>query len=113
MTRPFFLLTLGAVVACAQDGAAIYRARCAQCHDAPTGRVSPFSALGDIAPAKLVQSIETGVMKAQAEGLTSADRYALVGYIAYPAPKVTPPSSSAFCDSAAPRVRDVMRRWTA
>jgi polyvinyl alcohol dehydrogenase (cytochrome) len=97
--RTFLLLAVGMSVACAQDGATIYKERCAQCHDAPTGRTPPFSALRDMAPAKLVQSIETGVMKAQAEGLSSAARYALVGYIAYPAAKVTPPSSSAFCEA--------------
>ena len=76
----------------------------------------PFSALRDMGPMKVLFSIESGVMKAQAEGLTSADRHALVGYLTYPAPKVTPPPASAFCDAAAPRVRDFLKgpqwiRW--
>lgn len=66
----------------------------------------PFSALRDMGPMKVLTSIESGVMKAQAEGLSSADRHALVGYITYPAPKVTPPPPIAFCDaSASPRIR--------
>jgi polyvinyl alcohol dehydrogenase (cytochrome) len=103
MTRSFFLLFLGVGIACAQDGAVIYKTHCAQCHDAPAGRVPPFSALRDMSPMKVLYSIESGVMKAQAEGLSSADRHALVGYITYAAPKVTPPPPSAFCDAAAPR----------
>lgn len=43
-----FLIVLGVSVAWAQDGAAIYKARCAQCHDSPAGRVPPFSALRDM-----------------------------------------------------------------
>jgi|CZKS01.1.fsa_nt_gi polyvinyl alcohol dehydrogenase (cytochrome) len=107
MNRSFFLLFLGMGIACAQDGAAIYKTRCAQCHDDPQGgRVPPFSALRDMGPMKVLTSIESGVMKAQAEGLSSADRHALVGYITYPAPKVTPPPPIAFCDaSASPRIR--------
>ncbi len=116
--RTFLLLTIGMSVACAQDGAAIYKTRCAQCHDAPAGRVPPFSALRDMSPMKVLVSLESGVMKAQAEGLSSADRHALVGYITYPPPKVTPPPASAFCDAGAPRVGDFLKgpqwiRWGA
>jgi polyvinyl alcohol dehydrogenase (cytochrome) len=66
---------------------------------------------------KVLVSLESGVMKAQAEGLSSADRHALVGYITYPAPKVTPPPPSAFCDASAPprirpaTVRESVSQW--
>ena len=72
MLRTLFLLALGAGVACAQDGAVLYKTHCAQCHDAPAGRVPPFSALRDMSPMKVLVSLESGVMKAQAEGLSSA-----------------------------------------
>jgi polyvinyl alcohol dehydrogenase (cytochrome) len=111
MTRTFFSILLGLGVACAQDGAALYKTHCAQCHDAPAGRVPPFSALRAMGIMKVLSSLESGVMKAQAEGLSSADRHALAGYITYPAPKVTPAPASAFCDPSAPR-RDFKRQWT-
>ena len=111
MQRSVFLLILATGVACAQDGAALYKTHCAQCHDAPAGRTPPFKALRDMAPMKVLFSLESGVMKAQAEGLSSADRHALTGYITYPAPKVTLPPPAAFCDAGAPRVRDLMRQW--
>jgi polyvinyl alcohol dehydrogenase (cytochrome) len=66
---------------------------------------------------KVLVSLESGVMKAQAEGLSSADRHALVGYITYPAPKVTPAPASAFCDASAPprirtaTVRESVSQW--
>jgi len=70
-----------------------------------------------MSPMKVLVSLESGVMKAQAEGLSSADRHALVGYITYPAPKVTPPPPSAFCDASAPprirtaTVRESVSQW--
>ncbi|MGD0298091.1 MAG: PQQ-binding-like beta-propeller repeat protein [Bryobacteraceae bacterium] len=118
MTRTFFSILFGLGVACAQDGAALYKTHCAQCHDAPAGRVPPFTALRAMGMMKVLSSIESGVMKAQAEGLSSADRHALAGYITYPAPKVTPAPASAFCDaSAPPRIRtatvmESVSQWT-
>jgi len=118
MTRTFFSILFGLGVACAQDGAALYKTHCAQCHDAPAGRVPPFTALRAMGMMKVLSSIESGVMKAQAEGLSSADRHALAGYITYPAPKVTPAPASAFCDASAPprirtaTVRESVSQWT-
>jgi polyvinyl alcohol dehydrogenase (cytochrome) len=67
-----------------------------------------------MSPMKVLFSLESGIMKAQAEGLSSADRHALVGYITYPAPKVTPAPSGAFCDAArAPGVRTATVRESA
>ena len=93
-------LLLLALPLCAQNGAAIYKARCASCHDTPTGRVPPASAFRSMNPEKILGSMSTGVMKAQAEGLSSAERHALMVYLAMPAPKPAeslPPS--AFCKS--------------
>ncbi len=95
-TLLFLLLSAGAV--CAQDGAAIYKAHCAACHDTPTGRIPPFSALRAMDPAKIMQSLETGAMKTQGAGLTSAERFAVVTYLATPAAKhSSAPSPAAFC----------------
>lgn len=100
--RLVFFLALGAWTVFAQDGAAIYKKRCAGCHDAPTGRVPPLSALRSMNPAAVLGSLETGVMKAQAEGLTSAERYALVGHIVYPISKAAAPTApAAFCSGDA------------
>ena len=41
MLRNLCLLALGVCTAWAQDGGAIYKKRCAGCHDAPAERVAP------------------------------------------------------------------------
>jgi polyvinyl alcohol dehydrogenase (cytochrome) len=113
--RLLLSLSLGACALFAQDGAAVYKAHCASCHDMPTGRVPAFSALRAMTPALLVRALEGGVMKTQAEGLTSAERYALVGYIAIA--QATKPASlpaSAFCGTAAEAFPDPSKgpHWT-
>src|SRR5579863_1464277 len=112
MLRTFLLLTAAVGVACAQDGAVLYKTHCAQCHDAPAGRVPPFSALRAMGVMKVLSSIESGVMKAQAEGLTSADRHALAGYITYPAPKITPAPPTAFCTVRTATAKGSVSQWT-
>ncbi len=85
----------------AQDGSAIYQTRCAKCHDTPAVRVPPFSALRAMSPTKILVSLEVGVMKAEAVGMSSAEKYALVGYVANPVLKAgAPPPAKAFCSGA-------------
>jgi polyvinyl alcohol dehydrogenase (cytochrome) len=71
---PFFLL--------AQDGAAIYKERCASCHDAPQGRVPSIAAIKQMSGEAIYMALTSGVMKSRAEGLSTADIMALIGYIA-------------------------------
>ena len=98
--RPLLFFVLSATTLFAQDGDAVYKAHCAACHDAPAGRVPPFSALRAMSPAKIMQSLETGAMKTQGAGLTNAEKYAVVTYLATPAPKAAPqPPAAAFCNA--------------
>lgn len=67
----------------AQDGAAIYKARCASCHDAPQERVPALSAIRQMTPEAIYRALTTGgVMQSRAEGLATGDIFALIGYIA-------------------------------
>jgi polyvinyl alcohol dehydrogenase (cytochrome) len=99
MTAIRLSLALGwcAATLLAQDGAAIYKQHCASCHDAPAGRVPPVSALRAMNALLVLNSLETGAMKTQAEGLTSNERVALVVYLTLAAAKSAPPPPSAFC----------------
>jgi polyvinyl alcohol dehydrogenase (cytochrome) len=100
MKRFIFLLAVSAATVLAQDGSAIYKARCAKCHDVAAALVPPFSALRAMNAGAILTSLETGVMKAEAAGMSSAERYSLVGYIAYPVSKAgTPPPATAFCSA--------------
>ena len=103
--RRFSLLGLAAWTLLAQDGAAIYKSRCSSCHDAasPEARVPPLSALRAMSPPQIMQSLESGSMKTQGQGLTIPEKYALVTYLAAPAPKTTVVPPSAFCSGEAPK----------
>src|SRR5262245_8694908 len=73
---------LFAQVLSAQDGAAIYKERCASCHDAPEGRVPPLSAIKAMRGEAIYLALTGGVMQTQAKGLSAAQIFALLGYIA-------------------------------
>jgi len=97
--RILLLFAVTILTASAQDGAAIYKQHCAGCHDTPAARVPPLSALRAMDAAAIIRSLETGVMKTQAAGLTSNERYAVVAYLATPAKPVAPPSTAATCNA--------------
>src|ERR1051325_6290994 len=66
----------------AQDGAAIYKERCASCHDMPEGRTPPLSAIKAMTGEAIYTALSSGAMKTQAQGLAAPQLFALIGYIA-------------------------------
>ena len=80
----------------AQDGAAIYKERCASCHDAPEGRVPALGAIKAMSGEAIYVALTSGVMRTRAEGLSTPQIFALLGYIAptggaqAAAPTITP-----------------------
>jgi polyvinyl alcohol dehydrogenase (cytochrome) len=87
--RLMFLMCAASVLghggsAFAQDGAALFKAHCAACHDAPEGRVTPTSALRSMTQPAILGTLDTGVMRAQAAGLTAEERAAIASYLAAP-----------------------------
>ncbi|HEX4169589.1 MAG TPA: PQQ-binding-like beta-propeller repeat protein [Bryobacteraceae bacterium] len=67
---------------CAQDGAAIYKERCASCHDTPAPRVPSLNTIKEKSGEAIYLSLTRGVMQTQAAGLSSAQIIALITYIA-------------------------------
>ncbi len=89
------LLALFTSTLWAQDGAAIYKERCASCHDIPAPRIPSLSTIKGMSGEAIYLALTRGVMKTQADGLSSAQIFALLGYIAptggrAAAPQVTP-----------------------
>ena len=78
----WLLVALSCAAALAQDGGAIYRERCAGCHDAPTGRVPPVSALRTMDAAAIRRALVSGTMRTQAVGLSEPQLGALVAFLA-------------------------------
>jgi len=99
---PIFMTAFACGVAFAQDSAAIYKQRCASCHDAPGARVPPVSALRAMDASAISRALETGLMKTQAAGLSPAERQALAAYLAAPKQaSATATGAAAFCQSDA------------
>src|SRR5262245_7438127 len=65
----------------AQDGAAIYKERCASCHDMPEGRTPPLAAIKAMTGEAIFAALSNGSMKTQAQGLAVPQLFALIGYI--------------------------------
>src|SRR5438309_1699599 len=65
----------------APDGAALFKQRCAQCHDAGVGHAPSREALGRRSPVNIKMTLLTGAMKPQGVGLSSADITAISSYL--------------------------------
>jgi len=75
-------MALCATAHAAQDGTAIYKARCAACHDLGKQRIPPLSAIKAMSPTAVNAALTTGSMRTQTEGLSSDEISALIAYIA-------------------------------
>jgi polyvinyl alcohol dehydrogenase (cytochrome) len=79
--RHAFLLAIILPVLSAQDGTAIYKERCAKCHDMPAARVPSLATIKAMSGEAIYAALTNGLMKTQAEGLSTGDIFALIGYI--------------------------------
>src|SRR5258708_1901048 len=66
----------------AQDGSAVYKERCAGCHDAPKERIPSLSAIKAMSGEAIYLALTSGPMKTQAARLSTGQLFALIGYIA-------------------------------
>lgn len=82
-----FLFVFFAIVLSAQDGSAIYKSRCAACHDKPVGRIPPVSALRAMTSGAIRDALDHGSMQTQAEGLSAAERKAVAEYLSQSTPE--------------------------
>jgi len=66
----------------AQDGAALYKQRCASCHDSPEGRIPSSGVIKEMTAAAIYAALTNGVMKSQTRGLSTQEVMSLLVYIA-------------------------------
>lgn len=64
-----------------RDAAALYAQRCAVCHDNPSGNIPPRALLATRPKARIVAALATGIMRAQADGLTAKEIDGLAEYL--------------------------------
>jgi len=67
----------------APDGAALYRASCASCHDRPAAnsRAQTREALADRSPEAIVDALTGGAMRYQGLAFSGAERRAIAEYL--------------------------------
>jgi polyvinyl alcohol dehydrogenase (cytochrome) len=66
----------------AQDGSALYKERCASCHDSPEGRIPSISSIKQMTGEAIYAALTNGAMKSQTSGLSTQEVISLVVYIA-------------------------------
>ena len=92
------LILLLAGVAEAQDGAALYKQRCASCHDSPTGRTPSIGAIKQMTAAGIYAALTNGAMKSQTSGLSTQELLSLIVYIAPTGDAGTKPAFEKSCN---------------
>jgi polyvinyl alcohol dehydrogenase (cytochrome) len=64
------------------DGSAVYKDKCAACHDAGIDRAPKFDSLRQMAPQSVLAALESGAMVQMATGLSSEQRPAVSELVA-------------------------------
>ncbi len=80
------------------SGEAVYREYCASCHDQVSSRVPPRSALKNLTAARILHTLDFGVMMSIAYPLQRNQREAVANYLGRPGAD-TGPAESAFCSN--------------
>jgi polyvinyl alcohol dehydrogenase (cytochrome) len=91
------------------EGAALYRQRCAACHESPQTRAPARSSLALSTPGAIRRALTTGVMQAQAAGLTSAQIDALAAFLGASTASPTP-AVAGRCAQPAPVLEGALDR---
>ncbi len=92
-------------------GDAVYRERCAGCHDQTTQRIPPKAALQKMPAAKILRVLDFGVMMSVSYPLRRDEREAVAKYLGTEAPE-PPPPARAFCGDRTVRLADAERGRT-
>jgi polyvinyl alcohol dehydrogenase (cytochrome) len=85
------------IAAAAQpSGEAIYKSRCASCHDNADGRTPPVEALRNMTAARIMRTLDFGAMMTVAYTLKRDEREAVAGFLGKPGTEPGP-RPEAFC----------------
>jgi polyvinyl alcohol dehydrogenase (cytochrome) len=86
----------------AQDGAALYKQRCASCHEGGAPRAPQADALKQMSPENVAFALNSGSMALPAFGLTQADIRAISEFVTGKAMAKEPFPKSAYCAESGP-----------
>jgi polyvinyl alcohol dehydrogenase (cytochrome) len=93
------------------SGEAVYRERCAGCHDLVTARIPPRAALQKMSPARILRALDFGVMMNIASPLGRDEREAVAEFLGKGPADPLPPAS-AYCADRTVRIGTLAKaRW--
>jgi polyvinyl alcohol dehydrogenase (cytochrome) len=91
------LLLAPALAAQGVSGEAVYRSRCASCHDGASPRVPPRAALQQLTSARILRVLDFGTMLSVGNLLNREEREAVAAYLGTEGPPVAETPEAAFC----------------
>jgi len=100
--RLLFLLVFSCA-SLAQNGGAIFKQRCAACHESPVGRTPALESLRAMSDNTILRALETGAMREQAKDLTAQERMAVAAYLTggfFKVSTASPAPPSAYCTAS-------------
>lgn len=98
----------------AQDGGAVYKQRCAACHDTGSNRAPALGTLKQMSPEAVQSALLTGSMSLVGMGLSSPELKAVATFVTGKPFGGTALPKSAYCSDTAPKLGDPNAgpRWT-
>jgi hypothetical protein len=101
-----------AVPASQASGAEVYKKYCASCHDQVTARIPTREALTKMSPARILRTLDFGLMMSIAYPIRRDEREAVAKFLGKGADETAPPPS-AFCKADRPMMSGPAREsWT-
>src|SRR5262245_1147176 len=92
----------------ALSGEAIYKQRCAGCHDRAEGRTPPRAALQNLTRARIMRTLDFGAMMTIAYPMRRDEREAVATYLGKPGPEPGP-RPEAFCTDRSVALGDITK----
>jgi polyvinyl alcohol dehydrogenase (cytochrome) len=94
--RTFLIMAVASTLSAQSTGEAVYQKRCATCHEQIDPRIPTRDALKRLSVARILRTLDFGVMMSVAYPLRRDEREAVAAYLGVPGGD-TPPASQAFC----------------
>lgn len=102
------LLLPALAAAQAPSGEAVYKARCAACHDNADGRTPSRETLQNMTRSRILRSLDFGAMMTIAYQLRRDEREAVAGFLGRPGPDPAP-RREAYCSDPSVTITDVTK----
>src|SRR5580704_2736493 len=77
----WFVLSSAAMLPAAPSGEDVYKARCAACHDQSSERIPPRDALRKLSSARILRTLDFGIMMSIAYPLKRDEREAVANFL--------------------------------